>query len=116
MPLDDKIADVIEGSDEDCLPNELVLAWSRDIAEGVWHLHRYGAVHRDIKLDNIMWDSQGGPEGVGRAVLIDFGCAYQVTGKQHGLSEPELDASMSQSMDEITKKRLSRDQDHVRGN
>ena len=37
-------------------PYPLLLSWARDIAEGLLHLHRHGVVHRDMKLDNVMWD------------------------------------------------------------
>ena len=58
--------------------DDVLVPWSRDIAEGVLHLLRHGVVHRDLKLDNVMWDRAGGPEGIGRVVLIDFGCSLRV--------------------------------------
>ena len=48
--------------------------WSvtRDVVGAVAHLDRRGAVHRDIKANNVLIDA------VGRAKLADFGLAKKV--------------------------------------
>ena len=60
------------------LSNDMLIEWSNDVLDAIWHLYRQGVIHRDLKLDNIMWDPSGGPEGVGRLVLIDFGSSLIV--------------------------------------
>jgi len=60
------------------LPLEMLMEWSLDLADGLWHLLRHGVVHRDLKPDNIMIDEHGGPEGIGRLVIIDLGTALSV--------------------------------------
>ncbi|GLC37353.1 hypothetical protein PLESTM_000574700 [Pleodorina starrii] len=44
-----------------------VLQLSRDMAEGLAHLHRFGVLHRDLKPGNVLLDSRG------RAKIADFG-------------------------------------------
>lgn len=43
----------------------------KGIAEGLAHMHRYGVMHRDIKLENVMFRSKDSLE----VVLVDFGLA-----------------------------------------
>ncbi|GFR42064.1 hypothetical protein Agub_g2883, partial [Astrephomene gubernaculifera] len=44
-----------------------VLQLSRDVAEGLAHLHRFGVLHRDLKPGNVLLDNKG------RAKIADFG-------------------------------------------
>ncbi|GLC66073.1 hypothetical protein PLESTF_000378700 [Pleodorina starrii] len=44
-----------------------VLQLSRDVAEGLAHIHRFGVLHRDLKPGNVLLDSGG------RAKIADFG-------------------------------------------
>lgn len=60
-----------------CIP-EAEAAWlTRQIMEGVHYLHSQGIVHRDIKLENVLFSSMGagGDGGKARRVLklCDFG-------------------------------------------
>ena len=45
----------------------LALRWFTDIREGLEYIHAQGVVHRDVKLENVLIDSDG------HAVLSDFG-------------------------------------------
>ena len=46
---------------------------TRDLASALWHLHRHGLVHHDLKPDNMLVVSEKG--GAQRATLIDLGLA-----------------------------------------
>lgn len=56
------------------LPEEFVVRVGIDVARALGFAHREGVVHRDIKVDNILFDSHG------NAVVADFGIARAVTG------------------------------------
>ncbi|KAG0153886.1 hypothetical protein PDIDSM_1265 [Penicillium digitatum] len=43
--------------------------WYREIADALCHLHRLGIAHGDVRIDNVLFDSQGS------AVLCDFSAA-----------------------------------------
>lgn len=43
----------------------------RGIAEGLAYMHRFGVMHRDVKLENVMFRGKDSLE----AVLVDFGLA-----------------------------------------
>lgn len=56
------------------LPEEFVIRVGIDVARALGFAHREGVVHRDIKVDNILFDSHG------NAVVADFGIARAVSG------------------------------------
>ncbi|MEO7966170.1 MAG: serine/threonine-protein kinase [Gemmatimonadaceae bacterium] len=56
------------------LPEEFVVRVGMDVARALGFAHREGVIHRDIKVDNILFDSHG------NAVVADFGIARAVTG------------------------------------
>src|SRR5687767_7529414 len=57
-----------------CLPEELVVRVGVDVAQALGYAHREGVIHRDIKVDNILFDTHG------NAVVADFGIARAVSG------------------------------------
>ena len=57
-----------------CLPEEFVLRVGIDVARALGFAHREGVIHRDIKVDNILFDDHG------NAVVADFGIARAVSG------------------------------------
>jgi len=56
------------------LPEEFVVRVGIDVARALGFAHREGVVHRDIKVDNILFDTHG------NAVVADFGIARALTG------------------------------------
>ena len=69
--------------DERQLPYAVSLRVLADVASGVAYLHHQGAVHQDIKTQNVYLDE-------GRAALGDFGNTYfRLGGRQH-LGQPVL--------------------------
>ncbi|MFN8572598.1 MAG: serine/threonine-protein kinase [Gemmatimonadaceae bacterium] len=56
------------------LPEEMVIRVGVDVARALGFAHREGVIHRDIKIDNIMFDIHG------NAVVADFGIARAVSG------------------------------------
>jgi serine/threonine-protein kinase len=57
-----------------CLPEDYVIRVGIDVARALGFAHREGVIHRDIKVDNILFDSHG------NAVVADFGIARAVSG------------------------------------
>jgi eukaryotic-like serine/threonine-protein kinase len=57
-----------------CLPEELVVRVGVDVAQALGYAHREGVIHRDIKVDNILFDTHG------NAVVADFGIARALSG------------------------------------
>ena len=56
------------------LPEELVARVGVDVAQALGYAHREGVIHRDIKVDNILFDTHG------NAVVADFGIARALSG------------------------------------
>jgi len=56
------------------LPEEFVVRVGVDVAQALGYAHREGVIHRDIKVDNILFDAHG------NAVVADFGIARALTG------------------------------------
>jgi PAS domain S-box-containing protein len=54
-------------SQRDRLPEDECREFMRQIVSAVDHMHKHGVCHRDLKLDNILLDSNG------RVKIIDFG-------------------------------------------
>ena len=57
-----------------CLPEEFVIRVGIDVAQALGYAHREGVIHRDIKVDNILFDTHG------NAVVADFGIARALSG------------------------------------
>lgn len=57
------------------LPLPLAVKYGADIAKGLVELHRLGIMCADLKPDNVLID-----EGLGDAVVADFGISSVVTG------------------------------------
>jgi serine/threonine-protein kinase len=56
------------------LPEEFVIQVGIDVAGALGFAHRQGVIHRDIKVDNILFDAHG------NAVVADFGIARALAG------------------------------------
>jgi serine/threonine-protein kinase len=56
------------------LPEEFVIRVGVDVAQALGYAHREGVIHRDIKVDNILFDAHG------NAVVADFGIARALSG------------------------------------
>ena len=55
------------------LPEPMLLRMGIDVASALGFAHREGVIHRDIKVDNILFDDHG------NAVVADFGIARALT-------------------------------------
>jgi len=56
------------------LPESLLIRLGMDVSAALAFAHREGVIHRDIKIDNILFDEHG------NAVVADFGIARAVSG------------------------------------
>jgi serine/threonine protein kinase len=63
------------------LPVETVRSYTKQTLEGLQYLHEHNIIHRDIKGDNILLDTEG------TIKLADFGCSRkldEICSKTHG--------------------------------
>lgn len=72
------VADCLSGKSPVEYSQELALSLLRDVAEALCEMHKNGFVHSDIKVSNILLDSDDGQDQV-YAVLTDFGITQIVT-------------------------------------
>lgn len=120
--LSDKVELMARRSGGRPLEDRLLIAWGSDVAEGLLHLLRHGVVHRDLKLDNVMWDPAEGRDGmaddVGRVVIIDLGCAlWMGTGTPRARSPvSEQLQRVAATLDAITYDELQQDGLGIGGN
>jgi eukaryotic-like serine/threonine-protein kinase len=70
--LPTNLADKLEATPS--LPEEFVIHVGMDVSRALGFAHREGVIHRDIKVDNILFDVHG------NAVVADFGIARAVSG------------------------------------
>ncbi|MGQ0765443.1 MAG: protein kinase domain-containing protein [Gemmatimonadota bacterium] len=70
--LSSGLADKLEATAS--LPEEFTVRVGIDVARALGFAHREGVIHRDIKVDNILFDAHG------NAVVADFGIARAVSG------------------------------------
>lgn len=56
------------------IPESMLVRTAIDVASALAFAHREGIIHRDIKIDNLMFDDHG------NAVVADFGIAKAVSG------------------------------------
>eukprot|EP00029_Vermamoeba_vermiformis_P001264 TRINITY_DN11434_c0_g1_i1.p1 TRINITY_DN11434_c0_g1~~TRINITY_DN11434_c0_g1_i1.p1 ORF type:complete len:363 (-),score=35.43 TRINITY_DN11434_c0_g1_i1:73-1161(-) len=57
----------------------------KQIGSAVYYLHSHGVVHRDLKLENLMWSQ---PNESGTVKIIDFGLARFAAGDEDALNSP----------------------------
>ncbi len=55
-------------------PEQLLIRLGMDVAAALAFAHREGVIHRDVKVDNILFDDHG------NAIVADFGIARAVSG------------------------------------
>jgi serine/threonine protein kinase len=76
---------------------EVTRSYMYELLNAIKALHDRDIIHRDIKLDNVLWDGR-------RVHLIDFGCATVGTGRTHdrvvgtpGYEAPEIRVNDNQA-------------------
>ena len=57
------------------LPPAALARVLREVGWALGHAHAHGIVHRDVKPENILLERSAEPNGVGRALVTDFGIA-----------------------------------------
>ena len=70
--MDDDLTDVVQQY-HDVYSETVVKFILRKVLEGLAHLHSMGIIHRDIKSDNVLIDSEG------LIKLADFGYSCRLT-------------------------------------
>jgi len=70
------------GSKEGPASVEEVVTWIEGLARALHHAHEHAIIHRDVKPDNILFDSEGRP------LLTDFGLAKALDEDSAGISTP----------------------------
>lgn len=59
--------------------------WSQDVLQAIWYMHERGVIHTDIKIDNILIQTQPGEnyeqqeDELPMAKVIDFGLCNVVS-------------------------------------
>jgi serine/threonine protein kinase/WD40 repeat protein/tetratricopeptide (TPR) repeat protein len=61
---------------------EEVVTWIEGLARALHHAHEHAIIHRDVKPDNVLFDSAGSP------LLTDFGLAKALDEDNAGISTP----------------------------
>lgn len=54
----------------DGIPDDVLEVFVRDIAGGIMHLVRHAGVQGPLTMQDIVWDSGAGPDGIGRAMVV----------------------------------------------
>ena len=81
------------------LPLADVVKIALDVCDAVEYAHRRGMVHRDIKPANVMLNVQG------QAILMDFGVARMLGGKQHTATGVVIGTALYMSPEQIRGER-----------
>ncbi|KAI9021868.1 kinase-like domain-containing protein [Hyaloraphidium curvatum] len=74
-----ELFEVLDAAPDGVLPEAEARRVATDVLLALAHVHSKGILHRDVKLDNIMYEPASGdadaPDRPGKATLIDFGLA-----------------------------------------
>ena len=81
------------------LPPAEVVKIAVEVAEAVEYAHRRGMIHRDIKPANVMLNVQG------QAILMDFGVARMLGGKQHTATGAVIGTALYMSPEQVRGER-----------
>ncbi|CCW65985.1 unnamed protein product, partial [Phytomonas sp. Hart1] len=60
------------------LPIPVVRSWTKQLLSGLLYLHSQNIMHRDIKADNVLVDTNSDPESETQIKLVDFGAARRL--------------------------------------
>lgn len=64
---------------EEAIPEEVIRSFMKQLFSAVSHIHQKGYMHRDIKLDNILFSLAGdADQEIGDIKLCDFGQACKI--------------------------------------
>jgi serine/threonine protein kinase len=69
-------------------PEHLTVKFTKQILEGLHYLHNQGIIHRDIKIDNILFE---GTTQTGSVKIADFGLSALMESGENGYSEDPLE-------------------------
>lgn len=76
------LADKLKNSGDQRLPECEVRQYTKALLKGLHYIHKFGYVHCDIKLQNILLCSDGGVK------IADFGLAKKAAGRKGDLKSP----------------------------